>query len=153
CFEVIEGRILLSHFVNFAGLSAPTYTVTFDEVPLRENDPLLDQYVSYGVKFDDPGIMFDPDPGFEIGLQGNHARNAFQIGVGAIGDPKTNPFSIFFTSDVSAAAVAAQAGYPVTRFTALLDGVDVESFTAASDMGGNAGPFYGFTGIVFNEIR
>src|SRR5262245_4015490 len=59
CFEVIEGRILLSHFVNFAGLSAPTYTVTFDEVPLRENDPLLDQYVSYGVKFDDPGIMFD----------------------------------------------------------------------------------------------
>ena len=81
-------------------------------------------------------------------------RNAFQVGVGGIGFAKANPFSIFFTSEVSAAAVAALAGDPATRFTALLDGVVVESFTADSSFARyDAAPFYGFTGIVFNEIR
>jgi hypothetical protein len=65
--------------------------------------------------------------------------------------------TISFGQDVTAAAVALQSNTEAMTFTALLDGVFVESFTTTTTLSvlpslSHASDFYGFTGIVFDEL-
>lgn len=65
------------------------------------------------------------------------------------------PGSIFFSADVSAAAFSWRTLPATTLFRAFLNDVLVESFSAPTNEVAPAlsGRFYGFEGIVFNEIR
>jgi len=131
--------------VNNTGLTAPGTTITFSEVVLATDTPVTNQFASFGATFS-PNLYYDPQAGlFPTPALGNYNNSSF---------PLINPASILFTQDVTAAAVAVQTGTGTTAFTALLDGVVVETFTAPTDsFGGNASNFYGFTNIVFNELR
>jgi hypothetical protein len=65
--------------------------------------------------------------------------------------------SIRFGTPVTAAALALQSNPGTTTFTALLNGVIVESFATGTTLSflpdlSHASDFYGFSGILFDEL-
>jgi hypothetical protein len=115
---------------------------------LAEEAPVTNQYESYGVRFS-PSLFYNTQPIFFP--TASLANFDFLGGL-------SNPASILFSQDQTAAAFALQTNPGTTTFTALLDGVVVESFTAASTLSAlpdvsQASNFYGFSNIVFDEIR
>jgi hypothetical protein len=130
--------------INATGIASPATTITFEEFVFASGTPLTNQYASLGVTF--TGATYDPRPGFTgVGISGRTAGN-FVLSSGVT----TNPFSINFLTPQTAAAFGLLTNSGTTTFTALLNGVVVESFTAPT---GVAGGFFGFSGITFNQIQ
>lgn len=135
------------------GITGATGLITFDEFVLAIGTPITDQYAALGATFS-PGMCFDPQPiFFPTASLGNYGCG------GILGDPGVNN-SIRFNQAVSAAAVALQSEQEGTTFTALLGGVVVDFFTVETNSSfwedpdlTHASDFYGFTGIVFDELR
>lgn len=133
--------------INNTGISSPAETITFSEVPLASGTPVTSQFASLGVTFS-PALYYDVQPlFFPTDFLANFDEN------GNI----SNPATIFFANDQTAAAFAVQTNPGTSTFEALLNGVEVESFTASTELSTlpdltNASNFYGFSGIVFNEI-
>ena len=129
---------------NGFGLSDPDQTIRFDELGLADFTPITDQYAGLGVTFS-PTLFQSPQdfnaPNIDFDTVGNFDFNEF-----------INPFSIHFEEDVSAAAFAMITNLGTSEFTALLDGVEIESFATVTDTI-NPENFYGFEGIVFDEIQ
>ena len=126
---------------NSTGIASPVTTVTFSEVSLSNGTVVTNQFSALGVEFGSlsatEGLYFFAD----AGSPGPGLRNFF---------PDTyNPFVISFDTAVSEAAFEMVTNGTTDTFTALLNGVVVE--TASTTTG--AFSFYGFTGIVFDEIR
>jgi hypothetical protein len=122
------------------GLSSPIATLTFSEVALASDTPLTTQFAAFGETF--AGVFYDPQPGiFPTVSAGNFD------GTGTI----DSPFSVFFTSPVTAAALQFVSNPGTSTFTARLGGTTVESFSAATSVA-TPFPFYGFQGITFDEI-
>lgn len=133
--------------INNTGITSPAETITFSEVPLAEGTPVTNQFASLGVTFS-PTLYYD--------LQAEFFPTDFLANFDDNGDTN-DPATIFFANDQTAAAFALQTNPGTTTFEALLNGVEVESFTASTDLSflpdlTNASNFYGFSGIVFNEI-
>lgn len=62
-------------------------------------------------------------------------------------------YSFQFTNNVSEAALELITNPGNTTFSAFLGGILVESFIAATNRDGVVDDYYGFTGIVFDEIK
>ena len=127
-----------AHFENTTtGLVSPGTTVTFDEFTFAQNTAITTQFSSLGVTF--TNLFYDSQFGF---FPAHFLGNFFPI---------TNPFSVHFSVPQSAAAFQMITNAGTSTFTARLGGVTVESFTAPTDTDTSTS-FFGFTGIVFDEI-
>ena len=135
--------------VNSTGISNPARTITFSEISLANGASLTNQYSSLGVTF--TGLFYDPQPGFPD----NHIQPPDIGNFSAPGDPPANlanPFSIYFNQTQTAAAFALATASGTTTFDALLNGIVVDSGTAATGVN-FTNNFYGFSGVAFNQIR
>lgn len=131
---------------NSTGLASPQQTITFDApaTPLAAQDPVTTQFQSSGVTF--TGAFYNPDSSTLPNISGNRIGN-FQAGIG-----HSALFQIDFSSNLSQVAFAEVTQPGVSTFEALLNGVSVQSMTAATSLTSPTN-FYGFTGIVFNQVR
>ncbi len=140
---------------NGFGLVDPDVTIRFDELALAAGTFVDDEYAAHGITFD-PGVVQYIAAGSPFaGISGGY--------VGNFGNPPPppimDPFSIHFTSPVSAAAFAlatnlSQGAADFTTIAPYLNGVLV------------AGPaiayvhqtlvdfaYIGFEGMIFDELR
>ncbi|MEM7223187.1 MAG: PEP-CTERM sorting domain-containing protein [Pseudomonadota bacterium] len=124
------------------GLAAPTTTLTFNEVVVPNNTIITNQYQAFGVTFG-PNLVFNPQMTGFPNMVGNRLGNFFPI---------ISTFTIDFNSAMSEIAFAMVTNPGVSTFTALLDGVTVETFVAGTNFS-SANNYYGFTGITFDQIR
>jgi hypothetical protein len=133
---------------NATGIASPAVTILFSEFGLAADTVITNQYSSLGVTFS-PNVYQNPQgfPGPNVDLGPNSASN-FSFS----GGPIVSPFSIFFNTDQTQAAFAMITNANTSTFGAYLNSVLVESFSIAT---GPANPnnFYGFSGILFDEIR
>ena len=131
---------------NDFGLTSPEQTIAFDELGLRIDTPVTNQYL--GVTFTD-GVFQSPQS-----LDGLNIFNFDDQWVGNFVDGQTftNPFSLFFDTELTDAAFAFISNTGTTEFTALLDGNVVETFAALTQVT-DPNNFFGFENIVFDEIR
>lgn len=130
---------------NAFGLLTPDATITFSEVLLANDTPLNSQFSALGVTFQDLFLSTTL-----VGTLSAPAAENFQNAVGCT--PTTcNPFDIFFTSDVTAAAFQMVTNPGTSTFQAFLNGVLVESFTAGTTI--PSATYYGFESIVFDQIH
>jgi hypothetical protein len=127
------------------GLTSPTETIDFTEVPLADGTALTNQFAAYGVTFSN--LWYSTVYDFGTSIVAPEAANF------SIGCPCVNPYSIFFSTpqtDVAFGLVTNSGDN--TTITALLGGSVVDSFTATTDLSGN---FFGFTGLSggFDQIQ
>ncbi len=112
------------------GLASPAVTITFTEFGIPDGTAVTDQYAGLGVIF---------------------SSGMYQTSgaIGNFGPIVTSPFSIYFTSPQSSAAVNLVTNAGTSSFSALLGGALVDSFSAPT----GAQAYYGFTGESFDEIQ
>lgn len=144
-FVALTGWASAATVINASsGLSSPDTLVTFSEVTLLEGDPVTDEFSAQGVTFS-PALYYTGAYGSEPNIDDIAVHN---FGV----FPRADPFIINFLSDVSAATFAMVTETGTAEFTALLNGSVVESFSADTGRT-SASNFYGFTNILFDQIR
>lgn len=131
-----------TQLINNTGLASPSQVLTFSEVVLPPESLITNQYAGFGVTFS-PGMFYNTQPVFFP--TPSLANFNFSGGL-------SNPSSILFSQDLTEVALAVQTNPGTTTFSALLDNIVVESFTAGTTLN-QASNFYGFTNIVFDEIR
>jgi hypothetical protein len=144
---------------NTTGLTSPGTALTFDEIVLTPfgpphnnagDDPVLtSQYAVFGVNFSGFFYFHDnDDTSFNTQFPLIYSYDpAGPLGV-------NNNLSIMFSSPVSEAALAVGSidAPNLTTFQAYLGGVLQDSGTFPTSLG-NPDNYYGFTGIVFDELR
>lgn len=138
---------------NGFGLSAPGVTVVFDEPGFTfPADTLINsQYATFGVTFS--GLRYDSGPSPLPGISGPHLRNYYNLpGSGEVAG-LVNPFSIYFSAPQSAAAFGLATNPSTTTFRALLSGTEVEAFSTSTSFDDSSRAFFGFSGILFDEIQ
>jgi hypothetical protein len=133
--------------INNTGLVAPAHTITFEEIILPTGTPVTNQYAGLGVTFT-PSMYYDVQPVFFP----THSLANFDFA------DVHNPVTLTFNEVLGEAAFAMQTNAGTSTFTALLGGVEVESFTAPTTLSilpdtSQASNFYGFTNIQFDEVR
>lgn len=138
------GQVQAGIITNNVGISSPGQVITFDEFTFATGTPITNQFSSLGASFS-PNMYYNVQPVF------------FPTASLASFSPATN-VSVFFNQNVTAAAVALQSNTEATTFTAKLNGSVVESFTTTTTLSvlpslTHASDFYGFEGIVFDELR
>lgn len=129
------------------GLAAPEQVVTFSEVGLGNGTVVTDQFagVTFGRNLaNTDGLYWFSGAGVGVspGLQN------FISSVSGFAD-SYNPFVMTFDAPITEVAFEMITNGSVDRFSAYLDGAFVEEFTAQT----GAWQVYGFTGIVFDEVR
>ena len=139
-----EGTPARATFVNNDfGLTSPVQVVTFDEHILAQNASVTTQYSDLGVTF--AGAFYDPDVSNLVHVVGHRLGNF-------IPSTPVSAFSMHFNARQTRAAVAMATQPGTSTFTALLNGVVVETGNAATSLS-NPNDFFGFEGILFDEIR
>jgi hypothetical protein len=134
--------------INNVGISNPALTVTFSEYSPATGTPITTLYSSLGVTFS-PSLFYNVQPDFfPTPSLANFDTNG----------NANNPVTIQFSQNQTAAAFALQTNPGTSTFTALLNGIPVQSFTAATSLSvlpdlTNASNYYGFQGILFNQIQ
>ncbi|ASP48542.1 PEP-CTERM sorting domain-containing protein [Cognaticolwellia beringensis] len=130
--------------INNFGLTSSDNTITFDEIVFAGNTVVDTQYASLGLTFTS-GLKYDAQGSSSFpGISGHYLGNF---------TPVINPFSIFFSDDQTEAAFGLATNPQTTTFNALLNGVLVESFSTSTSANNSSQGFYGFTGILFDEIQ
>ena len=134
---------------NNTGIVSPALTITFSEFALATETPITNQFASLGVTFS-PSLFYNVQPFF--------FPTDFLANFSFATSEQNNPVSLLFAQDQTAAAFAMQTNPGTSTFEALLNGVVVQSFNAATNLSSlpdltHASDFYGFSGIVFDEIR
>lgn len=152
---------------NDSGLVNPETVITFDEIVLTPGSVLTDQYTSLGVEFE-PNLFYNPDPNVlnppDPTIPGNNAIGNFVIeATSPVPSPAISPFTISLTETQNDVAFAAATAFPgKIELTALLGGVEVESFSASTpgsidpatgNLGSPAFNFYGFSDIQLDAIQ
>lgn len=138
-------------FTSDTGLASPTSTITFNEVAVAQNAAVTNQFAAHGATF--TGLFMDPC----VANSGNYFPNMSGRALGNFSGCSSplgeHPFSIVFEDDVSEAAfvMIGNGGFP--SLTALLDGSVVETGLGAGVTYSTLYNWYGFTGIVFDEIQ
>ncbi len=123
------------------GLSGADTQLNFGEVAIANNTAVTTQFLGSGVTFSN-GIRYNPQTTNFANISGDRLGNF---------SPVSANFSMFFVDDVADATFSMVTNPTNTTFTALLNGVIVESFNTATTFS-SASNFYGFTGIVFDQI-
>lgn len=127
-----------------SGIENPTQTIDFSEIAgLTQGEAITDQYEGLGV-------TFSPNLYFRTQFSGRDNQETPALSTFGDGDLITE-FSILFDSAVSAASFVLSVNFGTATFTALNDGVVVSTFMSANSS--NPPLFYGFEGIIFDEIR
>jgi len=124
------------------GIANPGATITFEENVLPNYVAVTSQYAAFGVSFA-PAIYYAPASGLG-NLQGHQVSNF---------DDKGNvvtPLTINFTKTQFGAAFSMDGDFAPFTFTALLNGVPVDSFTSV--VGISTSDYFGFTNEAFNSI-
>lgn len=146
----IAGIASATFITNDFGLNSAVTTITFDEFGIADSTSITDQYQSLGVNFA-PNLYQSPFditgwgfPNFSGGYLTNFTNSS----------PATTlpTFSIKFTNDQTSAAFTMNSLGGLASFTANLDGVFQESFAVQIASHTIPNNFYGFSGIVFDEI-
>ena len=119
---------------NATGLASPAVTINFTEFGIPLDTVLTNQYSSLGITFSS-GIYQD------IGAVRNFSGGKDSV--------VTTPFTIYFTSPRTSAAVRFVSNAGTSTFTALLGADSVDSFSTET----GAPLYYGFTGETFDQIR
>ncbi len=133
---------------NTFGLAAPTATLAFDGAAVAPYTTVTNQFASQGVTFSQD-VIFDgqgPNAGWP-GVTGDYLSNFNGNGLA------THTFSIFFNATQTEAAFGFATNPTTTTFTALLNGLAVESFTIPTTYYQYATAFVGFTNSLFNQIE
>ena len=130
--------------LSTSGLASPVSTIDFSEFSVPETDPITTEFSSLGVTFS-PNLYYRTnDNAAWANIIGANLRS---------GDPIVSNFSLNFDQPLTSAAFAAIAQPPTpATFTALLEGSEVESFDTNVTID-NRDNFFGFEGIVFDEIN
>jgi hypothetical protein len=131
-------------FLGSAGLTTPDRVITFSEVLLADDTPVTNQFAALGLTVS-PALAYNSQgpitlPGISGDYLGNNNSN-----------PIANPFSLRFSAPVTGAVFGLATNPAITTFTAYLNGVEVESFVAATTFN-EPEAFIGFVDILFNEI-
>lgn len=127
------------------GLTNPAFTVTFDELGNLQGQTITNQFAAFG-----DGVTFSPmiwdnatnGQAGSTGFSGGDIENATG------GSPN---LTITFATPITAAVFAALDQGDTFTFTALLNGVPVDSFTQLIPLNPGIG-FIGFTNDLFNQI-
>lgn len=130
---------------NNAGILAPAVTITFEEHVFAGGTQLINQYADLGVTFNN--VWYNS--------QAITSGPVTQpVGENYNGDPTiVNPFSVFFNVNQTSAALALITNDGgVTNISAYLNGVFVEGADFPTSLTPTNG-YYGFTGVLFDEIR
>jgi len=144
---IIAGPAHATFFNNSTGLASPTQTVDFSEHTFADDTPITTQFSDVGLTFA-PNLYYENT--FAPGVPNSTAPDLTNF-IPSNGSGLTNPFSIFFSSPVTSAALVLGTNPNTTMFTAFLGGVMVDSGSAPSSLG-NPNDFYGFTGVTFDQI-
>ena len=128
-------------------------TITFEEMQLANNATVTNQYSPFGLTFSRQLLWFKLDSATNWGgIVGAHVFDGH-------GDEEFQPLTLRFSAPVSSAGFNFRASdatrNPLIQFTALLNGVPIESFSTqvATSFTPLPEQFYGFAGLFFNEIR
>ncbi|HYE03117.1 MAG TPA: hypothetical protein VD963_07765 [Phycisphaerales bacterium] len=141
---VLPAAARAEFFQNTFGLNNPATVITFDSPTFPRFTFITNQYAGQGVSFT-PHIIYDPQLAELPNITG-HRLGSFNA------DGAINPYSIHFTEPQTHFAMALATNTGTTSFTALLNGVVVESATAPSStlISNN---FYGFANVLFDQIE
>jgi hypothetical protein len=136
-----------SALVNNVGLSSPHQTITFSEFAFDTGTAIANQFASLQVTFT-PSLYYNVQP---LYFPTASLANFDFVNT-------SNPASILFGQNMAAAAFAMQTNPGTSAFDAYLDGAFVESFSSPTTLSllpdlSHANHFFGFTDIIFNEIR
>jgi hypothetical protein len=144
--SLMAGSAQAGFLHNAIGLANPQQVVDFESVPLGPNQAVTSQFAAFGLMFESAYANADLVSPF-ANISGNRIGN-FQAGV-----PALNSFAIHFAAPLMAAAWAHVTSNGTTSyFEAYLQGQLVDSANALTAMSDPVN-FYGFTGIVFDELR
>ena len=127
------------------GLASPDVLIDFGSELFTDFTVITNQFASSGVTFG-PNTAYATTEVVFPSVSGGFLRTV---------SAASQPGSIFFTSDVTDAVFSWRTAPSNTTFQAFLNGGLVASFTAAANANfpEASGKFYGFEGIVFDEIR
>ncbi len=155
------GKAQAIAIISSTGISNPNNTVTFSEFtpptppPNTGSASITNQYASFGVTFS-PNLFYRSASPANVPNQSGPSLRNFNTNPSAGTTTIFDPFSVLFTTPQTSAAFSyAPTGgvLSATTFTALLNGVTVESFTTSTSTAATNN-FYGFTGTSsFNEIE
>lgn len=141
---LFAGSARADFFSNTTGLGAPDQTFDFEGVALSQNQPVSGQFA--GLLFENAFANADMTSPFQH-VSGNRVGNFRSDSA------QNGQFAIHFQARLNAVAFAlATANNASTLFEAYLNGQLVEDFVSPTEVS-NPENFYGFTGIVFDEIR
>ena len=126
-----------------SGLAAPDVVIDFGVDLLPDLSVVTTQFASSGVTFG-PDFLYRGEAfPSSVATSGGYLQPNGPVTIG----------SILFSTDVTAAGFSLRTAAGVSLFEAFLDGALVESFSAATDLDGSTARFYGFEGILFDELR
>ena len=126
------------------GLASPDKVIDFGSNLYFAFTPITNQFAADGVTFGGSNYLYFTSSGAPTPA----------LTAGALGHPHnvTQPGSIFFSSTVTDAVFSWRAAVGTT-FSAWRSGVLQEQATLATSFDDSTGRYYGFTGILFDEIR
>lgn len=127
-------------------LDNPTQTITFEEIDLPIGTEITTQYSGLGVTFSN---LFLSTPVRRRPVNFNLHHRILSNFDATLSGP-FGPFSINFLQQQTAVEFTLLTNTGISTFTALLNGVVIETFDARTILDGRR---YGFSGILFDEIR
>jgi hypothetical protein len=139
-------KVEAASIINGTGLDNPTQTITFEEIDLPIGTEITTQYSGLGVTFSN---LFLSTPVRRRPVNFNLHHRILSNFDATISGP-FSPFSINFLQEQTAVEFTLLTNTGISTFTALLNGVVVETFDARTILDGRR---YGFSGILFDEIQ
>lgn len=140
-------------FQNATGLSSPTNTVTFSEVVPAVNTPMTTQYQAHGLTFSS-SVYYAPAYDHNFNTPNIDPTRSLGNFIQFVYTP--GPFAIYFTSPVTAAALAVQTANGSIDVALYSGGVAVPGGTRTFNGGLGSSftnNFIGASGVLFDEIR
>lgn len=128
------------------GLVSPDVLIDFGNALYPDGTVITNQFASQGITFD--GAFTN----YQTGENAPYWSGGYVQGVNGNNSPP--PGNLLFANDITDVAFTYYSNLSNTTFAAYLDNVLVESFVAATSyFGEGANVYYGFTGILFDEVR
>ena len=133
--------------ISTSGLTNPTTTIDFGVSLFPLATGITDQFAA-------SGVIFGPRYGYgDTGVQQSNFSGGILFAIDRFLQPGAQPGSISFTGDVIAASFAWVTNPGSTTFEAYHNDVLVEAFSATTNTVDFPVGIFGFTGILFDEIR
>jgi hypothetical protein len=131
-----------------SGLASPGVMLKFDEVVLATDSSVTTQYNSFGVTFS--GLFYDSSCCIESWQP--DGKSPYLGNITTV-TTSYSDWTVLFADQQSEVAFTMLSNMEYHVLSAYLNGSLVESFIVNATSGGSSAGYYGFTGIVFDEIR